>query len=103
MPPRSEALDGRASLKVVLDHFWSLTLVQAKVPGAFGVRPVVDYGVGTVLAKPEAINGVEANLPEDALQADLALYSLPRFFCAALLAVAARTDEHVRFVVPDLR
>lgn len=73
MPPRSEALDGRASLKVVLDHFWSLTLVQAKVPGAFGVRPVVDYGVGTVLAKPEAINGVEANLPEDALQVDLAL------------------------------
>jgi hypothetical protein len=85
VPPRSEALDGLASLEVLLNHFWSLTLVQAEVPGAFGVRLVVDCGVGTVLAKPEAINGVEANLPEDTLQADLALYSLPCFFAPRFL------------------
>jgi len=29
----------------LLDHLWSLTFVQAEVPGAFGVRPVVEYGV----------------------------------------------------------
>ena len=44
-PPRREALDGLASLEWLLDHLWSLTLVQAEVPGVFGVRPVVEYGV----------------------------------------------------------
>jgi hypothetical protein len=100
---RREALDGLAILEVLLNYFWSVALAQAEVPSTFGFRSVVDNGVGTVLAKSEALDGIEANLAEQSLHADLALYSLPGLFCATLLAVTARADEHVRFIVSGLR
>lgn len=77
--------------------------MEAEVPGTFWLRTVVDDGIGAVLAETEAVDGVEADLAEEALRANLALYGLPRLFRATLFAVAARADEHVRLVVTDLR
>ena len=88
---------------MLLDHLGGVVPFEAEVPSALGLRPVIDHHVRSVLAQTEAVGGVDPDLAEDALRADPIFESSPRVLRATLFAVAARADEDVRLVVPDLR
>jgi hypothetical protein len=92
-------IDGFAVLEVLVHYLRHVLLCDAEIPGAARV----DHEVRAVLAEAEAVCGVDAHVPVQALRAQLVLESLADGFGSALLAVAALADEHVGVVVPDLR
>jgi hypothetical protein len=94
-----EVFDGCAVLEVPVYYLRYVVLRNAEVPGTARV----DHEVRAVLAEAEAVCGVDAHVPVQALRAQLVLESLADGFGSALLAVAALADEHVGVVVPDLR
>jgi hypothetical protein len=91
--------DGFAVLEVPLHYLRHVLLYHAEVPGAARV----DYEVRAMFAEAEAVCGVDAHVPVQALRAQLVLEGLADGFGSALLAVAALADEHVGVVVPDFR
>jgi hypothetical protein len=91
--------DGYAVFEVLFYHLGYVVLRNAEVPGAARV----DHEVRAVFAEAEAVCGVDAHAPVQALRAQLVLEGLADAFGSALLAVAALADEHVGVVVPDLR
>ena len=91
--------DGFAVLEVAAHYLGHVLLYHAEVPGAARV----DHEVRAVLAEAEAVRGVDAHVPVQALRAQLVLEGLADGFGSALLAIAALADEHVGFVVPHLR
>jgi hypothetical protein len=91
--------DGFTVLEVLLYYLGHVILYDAEVPGA----PWVDDEVRAVLAEPEAVHGVDADVPVHALRAQLVLERSADGLGSALLAVTALADQHVGVVVADLR
>jgi hypothetical protein len=91
--------DGFAVLEVPVHYLGHVLLYYAEVPGTARV----DHEVRAVLAEAEAVCGVDAHVPVQALRAQLVLEGLADGFGSALLAVAALADKHVGVIVPDLR
>ena len=52
---------------MLLDYLGGVVLVEAEVPDALGLRPVVDDHVRAMLAQAKAVGGVDPDLAEDAL------------------------------------
>ncbi len=64
--PGGKARHGLAAEQMPFYDLGNVALVEAEVPGAFRVRPVVDDDVGAVLAQAEAVDGVDADVVEEA-------------------------------------
>jgi hypothetical protein len=94
-----QVFDGFTVDQVFSNYLVDVVLRGAQVPGTSGI----DDKVRTVFAEPEAVYGVDADVPVHVLGAQLVLQRAADGFRTTFLAVASLADQHVGVVVADLR